>query len=117
MRRIARYLVSLLAVAPVSLGLGLGLVMTGCGGPLAELGGETTSGAVIGHLQGRDHKITLHASAEGPRFTVRAFDGTVLAAELTPEELSAQHPDLFRIYQDSVARPVDATLTLPSRSR
>jgi hypothetical protein len=106
MRHIARFLVTLGALG-----------LTGCGAPLVESGGDTASGAVLGHLQSRNHKITLHASADGARFTVRALDGRVLATELSPEELSARHPELFRLYQDSVARPVDASLTLPSRAR
>lgn len=110
MRRIAWFITT-------SATLAVGLALSGCGAPLAESGGETTSGAVIGHLQSRHHKVTLHASADGARFTVRANDGRVLATELSLDELSAQHPELFRIYQDSVARLVDASLTLPSPSR
>jgi hypothetical protein len=115
MRRIAWFLT---ALTSATLAVGLGL--SGCGAPLVESGGETASGAVIGHLQSRNHKVTLHASAasvEGPRFTVRAKDGRVLATELSLDELSARHPELFNLYQDSVARPVDASLTLPSQSR
>jgi hypothetical protein len=110
MRRIAWFIIP-------SATLVVGLALSGCGGPLVESGGETTSGAVIGHLQSRNHKVTLHASTDGARFTVRAKDGRVLATELSLDELSAQHPELFKIYQDSVARPVDASLSLPSPSR
>ncbi|HEX2568681.1 MAG TPA: hypothetical protein VH877_03910 [Polyangia bacterium] len=106
MRHIARFLVALAAVG-----------LSGCGAPLVESGGETANGAVIGHLQSRNHKLTLHASADGARFTVRANDGHVIASDLSLDELSAQHPELFRLYQDSVARPVDASLTQPSSTR
>ena len=112
MRRIALVRTTL---TPAILALGLGL--SGCGAPLVESGGETASGAVIGHLQSRDRKITFHAGADGARFTVRTIDGRVLATELSSDELSARHPELFKLYQDSVARPVDASLTPPAPSR
>lgn len=112
MRRVAWFLT---ALTSATLAVGLGL--SGCGAPLAESGGEMESAAVIGHLQSRNHKVTLHASPDGARFTVRAKDGRVLATELSLDELSARHPELFNLYQDSVARRVDASLTLPSQSR
>jgi hypothetical protein len=59
--------------------------------------------AVMGHLQLRDRTITLVAGEGGTRFTVRAADGTVLAEQLTLEELGARHPDLLELVRTSVA--------------
>ncbi len=100
----------------------LAFVFAGCGNTLPATQ-EQPQGAVLGHLQSRDRKVTFYAGPadDGPRFTIRDRDGQVIAAGLTTNELKVREPDLFHIYQSSMAKnmgkgTLDASLQLPVRS-
>jgi hypothetical protein len=89
-----------------------GLLVGGCGSvPVAHRAEAPAAGAVVGHLQARDRRVTIRSTTDGPRFTVRANDGAVLADGITAAELQAQQPELFRAVETGVAQgPLDATL-------
>ena len=83
---------------------------------------ETTPsprGKVITTLQTRDHEVTVYATELGPRFTVAAAGGTVLAERLTADEFQGSFPGLHDRYRSAFAEDgatLDASLTLPSQS-
>ena len=60
-------------------------------------------GAPIGHLQFRDHFVSIASGPDGPRYTVRTKEGEVVGADLDEAALRAQHPELHRRLTDSVA--------------
>lgn len=74
---------------------------------------EAPSGKSLGHLQTRDHKLTLFASPAGLRVTVRAHDGTVLADRVDVEDLRDTQPALYQLCRSALAAGsgyLDATL-------
>jgi len=48
---------------------------------------------VIGSLEGRDHTIHIHATPDGPRFTITDQAGGVLASRLTAEQVYRRFPE------------------------
>jgi hypothetical protein len=97
-----------------------GLALLGCDArPLGMEQEEVAQRSVLGHLQGRDQKVTIYSTAEGPRFTVRRGDGEVVAQGLSVEQLRERHPDLFRAYERGMARSgavLDSRLDLPQKN-
>jgi hypothetical protein len=74
---------------------------------------DAPSGKSLGHLQTRDHKLTLFASPAGLRVTVRAHDGTVLADRVDVEDLRDTQPALYQLCRSALAAGsgyLDATL-------
>jgi len=57
----------------------------------------------IVHLAFRDHTITITASPQGPRYSVRTTSGTLLSEDLTEDQLLAAHPKLHSHIRSSVA--------------
>ncbi len=57
----------------------------------------------LGQLRTRDARITLLASASGPRFTVHSPDGTLLAKRLTEAQLARELPKIYERIRSSVA--------------
>lgn len=97
-----------------------GLALLGCDArPLGMEQEEVAQRSVLGHLQGRDQKVTIYSTPEGPRFTVRRGDGEVVAQGLSVEQLRERHPDLFRTYERGMARregqALDSRLDLPKK--
>src|SRR5437868_1906011 len=86
-----------------------------CGGPIAEEAAvsEPAGARALGKLETRDSVITYYSTIGGARFTVRGRDGSLVAANVTFDELRARRPDLGELVETSVARPIDATLTMP----
>jgi hypothetical protein len=58
---------------------------------------------VIGHMERRDTIVTIHAAKDGPRYTVRAKDGSLIVERLTEKELQAKLPDVHRDIKTGVA--------------
>ena len=58
---------------------------------------------VVTTLQTRDHEITVYTTPEGPRFTIAAAGGTVLAEQLTTREFRASFPGLHERYDSAFA--------------
>lgn len=72
-------------------------------------------GKVITTLQTRDHEVTVYATSNGPRFTIAAAGGVVLAEQLTNYEFAQSFPGLHRRYDSAFAEDgaiIDASLTL-----
>lgn len=73
-------------------------------------------GKVVTTLQTRDHEITVYATEHGPRFTVAAAGGVVLAERLSVDEFEGSFPGLHQRYRSAFAEDgavIDASLTLP----
>lgn len=80
----------------------------------------TPSGQVITTLQTRDHEVTVYVTHSGPRFTVAAAGGVVLAEQLTVDEFRGSFPSLHERYDSAFAEDgvgLDASLTLPESGR
>ena len=61
------------------------------------------TGSVIGVVQLRDERMTIHSTPDGVRFTVATRDGAVLGRGLSPTELAARHEVLYRVYRSGYA--------------
>ncbi len=75
-------------------------------GPIAPASPSTETESaepVVGHLKTRDKVITIRTGAAGPLYTVTSENGTVLATDLSPAELSARFPDLERVVKSGIA--------------
>jgi hypothetical protein len=59
--------------------------------------------AVITTLITRDHEVTVYASDDGLRFTVKLADGSLLGRRLTAHELEQSFPALRRRFDASFA--------------
>ena len=57
----------------------------------------------IVHLAFRDHIVTITASPQGPRYSVRTTSGTLLSEDLTEDQLLAAHPKLHSHIRSSYA--------------
>lgn len=71
-------------------------------------------GKVVTTLQTRDHEITVYATEHGPRFTVAAAGGVVLAERLSVDEFEGSFPGLHQRYRSAFAEDgavIDASLT------
>lgn len=64
----------------------------------AELASETTP--TIGYLETQTHRIAIQA---GDVYTIAAKDGTVLAENVTLEQLQASNPELHEVLERSIA--------------
>jgi hypothetical protein len=53
-----------------------------------------TDGVFLGQAVTRDHQLLVHATADGPRYTVKDSRGRTLAADLAPEDVYRMFPDL-----------------------
>jgi hypothetical protein len=73
---------------------------TGCLGPdsigPASQPLSAVSPPVLGSLQSRDRVVAFRGGPDGPRFDVQTRDGQLIAADLTLEQVTAQHPELGR---------------------
>ena len=58
---------------------------------------------VIGHLELRDHLVTILSSTNGPVYTITTKDGRSVAVQLGMNELQARFPDLHERIKTSVA--------------
>lgn len=73
-------------------------------------------GVVVTVLQTRDHEITVYSTDRGPRFTVAAAGGVVLAQQLTVDEFRNSFPGLHRRYDTAFAGEtlgLDASIDYP----
>jgi len=57
----------------------------------------------IVHLAFRDHIVTITASPQGPRYSVRTTSRTLLSEDLTEDQLLAAHPKLHSQIRSSYA--------------
>lgn len=64
---------------------------------------EEKDDRVIGHLQGRSHKITMYAEDDGERYSVYDMDGHLIGEQLDAAELCAAFPELHEIVEQGVA--------------
>ena len=84
--------------------------------PAQGIAGDADKGAVLGHIETRDNKMTIHSGILGPRFTVADKQGRVLATGLSAEQLAKSQPELHRVYKSSTAgSSLDARVDDPIR--
>lgn len=62
--------------------------------PALAPGLATVPSRSLGQLSAARYTVTVDATAQGPRFTVRDADGVILAAQLTADELGSRYPAL-----------------------
>lgn len=67
--------------------------------PASQLGSEV----VIGHLKTCDKRITIRMGGSRLLYTVKSEDGTVLATDVTEEELAATFPALKDMVEGGIA--------------
>jgi len=60
-------------------------------------------GPAIVHLAMRDHLVTISASPDGPRYSIRDRSGNLLSADISDEELLASYPQLYQRINSGVA--------------
>jgi hypothetical protein len=60
-------------------------------------------GPVIGHLETRGKRITIHGGKDEGYYTVKSLDGKVLAENLSGSELLSNFPYLHRIVENASA--------------
>ena len=70
----------------------------------------------IVHLAFRDHIVTITASPQGPRYSVRTTSGTLLSEDLTEDQLLAAHPKLHSQIRSSHASNESGSLIWAGRS-
>jgi hypothetical protein len=61
---------------------------------LAALARGQTPGALIGTLEGAEHRVLCHASPAGPRYSVFTLDGRLLRADLPADAVYREFPGL-----------------------
>ena len=68
-------------------------------------------GAPVVTLKKRDKTITIKTTSEGKLYTIKDKKGTVLAEDMTEEQLAAAHKDLHNLVNEGVAgkQYLDAT--------
>jgi len=64
---------------------------------------QHSDGPIVGHLKTRDKLITMRSGSDGPLYTVKSEDGTVLAVDLAGEDLSAKFPELKNVVERGIA--------------
>lgn len=64
---------------------------------------QESSTPVVGHLKTREKVITIRSGRDGPLYTVKSEDGTVLAVDLSAEDLSAKFPKLKGVVEGGIA--------------
>lgn len=64
---------------------------------------ETSANPAIGHLKTRDKLITIRIGSDGPVYTIKTEDGTILAVDLPEKELSAKFPELKDVVERGIA--------------
>jgi hypothetical protein len=71
----------------------------------------------IVHLAFRDHIVTITASPQGPRYSVRTTSGTLLSEDLTEDRLLAAHPKLHSHIRSSYASDQSGGFIWAGRSK
>jgi hypothetical protein len=64
---------------------------------------RTEEPVTITRLVMRERVVTITSGQNGPRYSVFAKDGAVLAAALNEAQLAEQHPDVYEQVRPSVA--------------
>ena len=80
----------------------LALCLSACGEapPPSEPSGESPppayeANAPVGILKSQGQEVLLHATPDGPRYSLRDDDGSLVARELTREELAENFPEIY----------------------
>jgi hypothetical protein len=63
-------------------------------------------------LELRDRSITVTSTSDGIRYTIRAQDGTIIAAQLNEADLQAKHPEVYEKVKEAIAAPSENYLML-----
>jgi hypothetical protein len=65
---------------------------------------------VITHLVSRDHVVSITAGPQGPLYTAKTKDGTMVATGLTLEQLREEHPEVYRVLHPAISADASARL-------
>lgn len=65
---------------------------------------------VVGHFETREHRVTWLSTSDGPLFTVRTNDGSLLASDMTVTEVGERFPALRDFTRGFAATPDGTTL-------
>ena len=82
---------------------------------LAETSVAGEDAPSIVHLEFRDHVVTIHASPQGPLYSVQTRAGDSLGDNLTEEELLAAHPELSERIRSGHAGAADGSFIWAGR--
>jgi hypothetical protein len=74
--------------------------------------------ATVGHLETRNHTVTVTIGPKGPCYTVRSKDGRLLHKNLTASELQAKAPALYQLVNGAYAgQPTKGAVRLDASLR
>ena len=92
----------------------LGLVIAGCNCPSKKHDAATTQPMAkaadyptIVHIVSRHQTITIKSSPQGPRYSIRTDDGTMLLADATGAEFEKADPALYQQMRHYIATQAD----------
>ena len=66
--------------------------------------------SVIVHLVSRDHVVSVTAGTDGPLYSAKTKDGTLVATGLTLQQLRDQHPDVYRKLHPAISADASASI-------
>lgn len=75
----------------------------------------TPTGPVLGQVAFQNHRVAIHSSAEGPRYTLLDGSGIALAEALSEQQFQNQFPELFQAFETASAQRLDASAIDASR--
>ena len=83
-----------------------------CGALALSLGAVEASedSGVIGHLQMREHRITIRSTPVGIRYSVQDADGRPVAVSLDASQLEARFPRLHQALDSGVASSIPGAI-------
>ena len=91
-----------------------GALRAGASGTDPSSSVSTNEEMLIGYLEKNGQIIAVYAGDEGPLYTIKTKDGTIVAEKIDEKQLQAKHPDLYRDLQSAVAGN-DASLNESAR--
>lgn len=78
---------------------GIRNVMQACAQATMARTWRSSSPVTLGSLVTREHETEITCGPDGPTFTVKSRDGTVIVEDIPLPELAAEYPDVFMSFQ------------------
>lgn len=72
--------------------------------PVETSSGQVPESQVVGFLVTRGHRIELRHGSDGPSFTVKLKDGSVVSSNLSLADFAAQFPALHEVFNSGHAK-------------
>lgn len=66
----------------------------------------------ISRLVMRDRVVIITSGSDGLQYTLLTQDGTVLAANLSEDQLAQKHPDVYEQFRPAIALPASPGVTI-----